>query len=251
MYFPVQISKLSKPQITKLMHGGSVRIQNGNDHEVHLSYEQVKKLNRATNKGQGMNLRMDPYQISMNGQGLLSNVFNKAKSVAKQEAINLLPRAKDFIAREASKKKASAQELISDTLAPYLGQPLSNDLAAKGVDKGYQEFEKQLNNGSAFLEKKLKGGKLNPTLAKIGNAFKNIAKPIVHNAIDTYTAPALMSVLGPEAGVAAPVVTSALHQGASAIGLGIKKRKGGKGGALMVAGTGGKVNKGRGRPKKI
>ena len=252
MYIPNSIKALSRPQINKLLSGGSVRVENGSDHEIHLSLEQSKKLARATKKGQGMNLRFDPYQVSMNGQGLFSNTFNKVKnqavSLAKSEAQKLLPRAKDFISREASKNKGKATQLIADTLTPYLGEQLSNDIAQQGSDKAYNEFNKQLEAGTNLANKKL-GGKLPKFLYQAGDALKKIAKPALRSAIDTYTAPTLTAAFGPEASVAAPAVQSALNDVAGKIGLGVGKRNG-KGGALYPAGAMGGAVKKRGRPKK-
>ena len=236
MYFPAGIKALSRPQINKLLSGGSVRIENGSDHDIHLSLDQSKKLARATKKGQGMNLRFDPYQVSMNGQGLFSNTFNKAKSqavsLAKSEAKKLLPRAKDFISREASKNKGKATQLIADTLTPYLGQQLSQDIAQQGSDKAYAEFNKQLESGANLANKKLGGGKKLPKfLYQAGDALKKIAKPVLRSAINNYTAPALTAALGPEAAIAAPAVQSALNDVAGKIGLGIG------GGDLYPAGS--------------
>ena len=70
MYSKTNIGKLSKAQISKLLKGNRVRIKSGTGHEISLSKEQHKKLNRAHKKGMGYTLQFDPYQIDMNYEPL-------------------------------------------------------------------------------------------------------------------------------------------------------------------------------------
>ena len=63
MYNPISIAPLSEAQIMKALKGLPVRISAGNQHDIELSKEQLKKFTRAAQKGKGMTLSMDPYQI--------------------------------------------------------------------------------------------------------------------------------------------------------------------------------------------
>lgn len=85
MYEDIGIDKLSPMQISKLLKGGAVRIKKGSQHQMQLSKEQNKKLNRAHMKGSGITIMLDPYQQemhqSLHGEGLKSNL-KKAGKVA-------------------------------------------------------------------------------------------------------------------------------------------------------------------------
>ena len=63
MYHPTSISGLSEAQIMKALKGLPVRVSVGNQHNIELSQEQLKKLSKAAQKGKGMTLSMDPYQM--------------------------------------------------------------------------------------------------------------------------------------------------------------------------------------------
>ena len=95
MYHKTGIQKLSKTQISKLLNGHRVRVKHGNHHEVHLSNEQHKKLHKAHEKGCGITLELDPYQIEMHQHlreghhahhgGGFSDVLKKVGKVALKE----------------------------------------------------------------------------------------------------------------------------------------------------------------------
>ena len=63
MYHPANIAQLSTSQISKALKGLPVRVSVGNDHEIQVSPEQLKKLSRANLKGKAATIAMDPYQI--------------------------------------------------------------------------------------------------------------------------------------------------------------------------------------------
>lgn len=102
MYCEVGIAKLSPAQISRLRNGHKTRIKKGDCHKVHLSQEQLKKLNSAHKKGKAYTVLFDPYQIekhccgvygnicakgkgckSSAGEGVVSDVFNTAGNVSK------------------------------------------------------------------------------------------------------------------------------------------------------------------------
>lgn len=62
MYNSVKIHKLSPTQERKLKNGKKVVIKLGGDRDINLSDEQLKKLNKASSKGRGLTVQLDPYQ---------------------------------------------------------------------------------------------------------------------------------------------------------------------------------------------
>ena len=69
MYHKISISKLSRPQILKLLKGERVRVKHGSGHEFHASEEQHKKIMRAHHNHKGCIVQMDPYQQEMHKHG--------------------------------------------------------------------------------------------------------------------------------------------------------------------------------------
>lgn len=69
MYHKISISKLSRPQILKLLKGHRVRVKHGSGHIFHASEEQHKKIMRAHHSGKGCVVQMDPYQQEMHMEG--------------------------------------------------------------------------------------------------------------------------------------------------------------------------------------
>ena len=72
-----------------MLNGHPVRVKIGRGicHIVHLSQEQAKKLHKASIKGSGFTIRMDPYQIvqhrNLQGQGILSHLKSTPLIISK------------------------------------------------------------------------------------------------------------------------------------------------------------------------
>ncbi len=89
MYHKIKVALLSNPQISRLLNGHGVRVSDGNDHEIEISKEQLKKFMKAREKGKAITLNMDPFQMqahqflrgsgggSMSGSGSRVNKYNK------------------------------------------------------------------------------------------------------------------------------------------------------------------------------
>ena len=90
MYHEVSIAKLSPVQHSRLRNGHGVRCKVGNDHVIHVSAEQQKKLHRAHAKGMSVVLRMDPFQQHhLKGKGISDEQFtgnDVAKFVGAKES---------------------------------------------------------------------------------------------------------------------------------------------------------------------
>lgn len=88
MYFPVKVGKLSDNQMRNLVKGRGVRVKQGIDNVIHLSEQQIKKLERAAKKGMGCTVIMDPYQASIHNNkkgGALGQAFKNLGRATKQD----------------------------------------------------------------------------------------------------------------------------------------------------------------------
>jgi len=142
MYHPVEIERLSEPQIRKLVRGMPVRVKHGKGHIVHASVEQHKKIHRAHMKGKGVTLSLDPYQcqhhMGLVGSGFMSNVkraYGHAKK-AYGHAKEAVGRASQFygehkeqlepygniLKRQASSKVEHYAEKAQPHLTKHLGE---------------------------------------------------------------------------------------------------------------------------------
>ena len=96
MYHPAEIQSLSKAQLNKLLKGETVRIKFGKGQIINLSQEQHKKLNKASLKGSGCNIVLDPYQQDeVCGNGI-KGAFKKLGSFVKGNKEAFRPLAKSL-----------------------------------------------------------------------------------------------------------------------------------------------------------
>ena len=79
MYHPTSIGPLSESQILKALKGLPVRVSAGNQHNVELSKEQLKKFAKAQNLGKAMNITLDPFQIQNHMKLIGSGVSRRKK----------------------------------------------------------------------------------------------------------------------------------------------------------------------------
>ena len=82
MYNPISIAPLSESQITKALKGLPVRVSAGNQHDVELSKEQLKKFVKAQKLGKAMNITLDPFQIQ-NHMRLIGSGVSRTKKYNK------------------------------------------------------------------------------------------------------------------------------------------------------------------------
>jgi len=78
-YHKINVSPLSQNQQRNLIKGKGVRIKHSPNgkHYLHLSQEQLKRLERAHRAGRGMVLTMDPYQMENHKQVFGTGIFGK------------------------------------------------------------------------------------------------------------------------------------------------------------------------------
>ena len=79
MYHPIGIDRLSENQLSRLRNGHSVRVKLGNQHTIHLSVHQLKKLHAAHKNGKASTVSFDPYQMEAHGSGLFGDIARKAE----------------------------------------------------------------------------------------------------------------------------------------------------------------------------
>ena len=78
MYHPTSISQLSASQISKALKGLPVRVSVGNQHDIELSQEQLKKFSKAGQKGKAATITLDPFQIQKHMHMLGSGKLKKS-----------------------------------------------------------------------------------------------------------------------------------------------------------------------------
>ena len=78
MYNPVGISKLSENQKSRLRNGHPVRIKKGTANKLHLTQEQIKKLESASRRGAGYTVQLNPEQAEKHGAGFFGDIATKA-----------------------------------------------------------------------------------------------------------------------------------------------------------------------------
>jgi len=84
MYNPVGVSKLSENQKSRLRNGHPVRIKKGTANKLHLTQEQIKKLESAARRGAGYTVQLNPEQAQKHGAGLFGDIATRVKKLANQ-----------------------------------------------------------------------------------------------------------------------------------------------------------------------
>jgi len=79
MYNPISIAPLTESQISKALKGLPVRVSSGNQHDIEISKEQLKKFAKAQKLGKAMNLTFDPFQIQKHMKLIGSGVSRTKK----------------------------------------------------------------------------------------------------------------------------------------------------------------------------
>ena len=82
MYNPVGVSKLSENQKSRLRNGHPVRIKKGTANKLHLTQEQIKKLESASRRGAGYTIQLNPEQAEKHGAGLFGDIATRLKKLA-------------------------------------------------------------------------------------------------------------------------------------------------------------------------
>ncbi len=165
MYTLVGVQKLSETLKSRLRNGHPVRIKKGSGNQLHLTNEQIKKLESAAKKGAAYTLTLHPEQAEKHGSGFFGDIASKAKKFA----ISTIKANRDLInpiiGRARSYAKSGIQKLT--------------DKANSQVDKYTPEIE-----GEGIIGDTLKGliGMTGLGMKKRGRP-KKILTEVVNNQV--------------------------------------------------------------------
>lgn len=137
MYTPVKIHQLSATQQRKLSKGDKVIIRRGSGQQIYLSNEQLKKFDRASQKGSGMTIQFDPYQqdeFIQSGSGI-RDIFRKVAKIGQKALRN---KTKEVIERSKPKLREMGRKAI-----PKLTQ-LAKSEGRRVIDKAVVRADKKL-----------------------------------------------------------------------------------------------------------
>ena len=231
MYTLVGIQKLSETQKSRLRNGHPVRIKKGSGNQLHLTNEQIKKLESAARKGSAYTLTLHPEQAEKHGSGFFGDIASKAKAFARKhkDLINpIIGRVRAGAKSGIDKLASKANEKVDEYIKPIEGEGIIGD-ALKGLIS------------MTGLGMKKKRGRPKKILTEVVDNKVRVrkGKGILGNIIKA-VAPAVIDA----AAGAVKGKVSGMGVAQKKIGLGIKKvgktRKAGrprKGGALFPAGN--------------
>ena len=224
MYSTTGVGKLSESQKSKLRNGHPVRIKIGSGNNLHLTDQQIKKLQSAHKKGAAYTITFHPEQAEKHGTGFFGDIATKAKAFAKKhkDLINpIIGRVRAGAHSGIDKLSAKAREKIDEIIKPIEGE---------GVVKPKRRGRP--TKGTGVIGDVLKGligvtglGVVKPKRLRKGKGvLTNIIKAVAPSAIDAI------------ANAATSVAKNKVE------GMGAKKRKAGRpkgrgGGALFPAGN--------------
>ena len=246
MYHKASISPLSGTQISKILNGHSVRVSAGNEHDIELSKEQLKKFSKAYKTGKGMTLTMDPYQIQNHqhlrggnikavakdsGKRLIISGTDRAIRAIEGSGVNRLKKAQRWeqfsnaTIRDGIDTAGKAARVYYDSTGPaaQMGFGIGGNIKAVGKDSGKRLIISGTDRAIRAIDGSGVGGSVNRL--KKAQRWEQFANATVRDGIDT-------------AGKAARVYYDSTGPAAQ-MGFGLKKRSSRKkrGGALYPAGS--------------
>ena len=154
MYHPVNVQKLSHPQILKLLKGDRVNIKHGSGQVLHLSQEQYTKHGKATQKGCGHIIRFDPWQVKIHHKLAPSSRTASRVSKAMETQGGALMPAGYGIRKAPKRGRGFWGNLLKSGLnaaapiAKEAAKDLAKDLAPKAIDAGADFLGKKLGFGA-------------------------------------------------------------------------------------------------------
>lgn len=170
MYNPVGVSKLSENQKSRLRNGHPVRIKKGTANKLHLTQEQIKKLEQASRRGAGYTVQLNPEQAQKHGAGLFGDISTKLKRMAVKH--------KDII-NPVIKAVKSAGHRGLQKVATSLHNKINEipELSGEGIKK--RRRGRPSKKGKGLLGDVL--GMINPTIGAVaktvGLGVKKTRKP--------------------------------------------------------------------------
>ena len=135
MYTLVGVQKLSETQKSRLRNGHPVRIKKGSGNQLHLTNEQIKKLESASRRGAAYTLTLHPEQAEKHGSGFFGDIASKAKAFARkhQDLINpIIGRVRAGAKSGINQLASKANEKVDEYIKPIEGEGIIGD-ALKGL----------------------------------------------------------------------------------------------------------------------
>jgi len=137
MYHSTGVQKLSETQKSKLRNGHPVRIKKGSGNHLHLTDDQIKKLEAASRKGAAYTLKMHPEQAAKHktGEGLFGDIATKARAFARKhkDLINpIIGRVRAGAKSGINHLAYKANEKVDEYIKPIEGEGIIGD-ALKGL----------------------------------------------------------------------------------------------------------------------
>jgi hypothetical protein len=111
MYHSTGVGKLSESQKSKLRNGHPVRIKIGSGNNLHLTDQQIKKLQSAHKKGAAYTITFHPEQAEKHGEGFFGDIAAKAKAFAVSTVKKNRDLINPIIGRARSYAKSGIQKL--------------------------------------------------------------------------------------------------------------------------------------------
>jgi hypothetical protein len=135
MYTLVGVQKLSETQKSRLRNGHPVRIKKGSGNQLHLTNEQIKKLESASRRGATYTLTLHPEQAEKHGSGFCGDIASKAKAFARKhkDLINpIIGRVRAGAKSGINQLASKANEKVDEYIKPIEGEGIIGD-ALKGL----------------------------------------------------------------------------------------------------------------------
>ena len=131
MYHPISIAPLSESQISKALKGLPVRVSAGNQHDIEISTEQLKKFAKANKLGKALNITLDPFQIQ-NHMNLIGSGVNRLKKAQRWEQFA------NATVRDGIDTAGKAARVYYDSTNPMaqMGFGIGGNIKAVGKDSG-------------------------------------------------------------------------------------------------------------------
>lgn len=203
MYEKIGIEKLSPIQIKNLIQGKAVRIKLGDAHYIHLSQEQLKKLNKAFKHGKAVQIMFDPYQQEQHGSGLFGDIANFVKKHSLQKIVNPVIKGLKQASHSGVSRASNFLHSKIDKLKPIEGEGILSDILG-AVSTGSKLFglgvaKKKIDYKPKTVKPKtVKPKVVKPRGVKRGKGFlgnlvksiassdtaKNIVKDVISKGVD-------------------------------------------------------------------
>jgi hypothetical protein len=175
MYHPTSISQLSASQISKALKGLPVRVSVGNQHDIELSQEQLKKFSKAGQKGKAATITLDPFQIQKHMQMLGSG---KLKKSIRADAARLITSGTDRAIRSIEGSGMLKKSIRAD----------AGRLITSGTDRAIRAIEgsgvnrlKKYSRWTGAINKTVRDGI--DTAGKAVRVYRGATQPTISNML--------------------------------------------------------------------